>query len=109
MVEYGRARKIEKKIGRKPYVIATIVRFALFPITLILGAYACRCRRAVGSGALREIGESARKAMFVFFKQKTAYEITYGDWSSDVCSSDLLVHRRPRHRALPRALGLGPP
>ena len=22
-------------------------------------------------------------------KQKTAYEITYGDWSSDVCSSDL--------------------
>src|ERR1051325_11895582 len=25
-----------------------------------------------------------------FFKQKTAYEITYGDWSSDVCSSDLL-------------------
>jgi len=27
--------------------------------------------------------------MVVFFKQKTAYEITYGDWSSDVCSSDL--------------------
>src|ERR1051325_9388093 len=27
---------------------------------------------------------------FFFFKQKTAYEITYGYWSSDVCSSDLL-------------------
>src|SRR6187401_3719549 len=27
--------------------------------------------------------------VFFFFKQKTAYEITYGDWSSDVCSSDL--------------------
>src|SRR5213595_3774016 len=26
---------------------------------------------------------------FFFFKQKTAYEITEGDWSSDVCSSDL--------------------
>src|SRR5213079_3729093 len=26
---------------------------------------------------------------FFFFKQKTAYEITTGDWSSDVCSSDL--------------------
>src|ERR1051325_2832869 len=26
---------------------------------------------------------------FFFFKQKTAYEITYCDWSSDVCSSDL--------------------
>jgi len=25
----------------------------------------------------------------LFFKQKTAYEVTYGDWSSDVCSSDL--------------------
>src|SRR5213082_2993953 len=26
---------------------------------------------------------------FFFFKQKTAYEIVSGDWSSDVCSSDL--------------------
>src|SRR5213083_3620917 len=26
-----------------------------------------------------------------FFKQKTAYEITASDWSSDVCSSDLMV------------------
>jgi len=29
--------------------------------------------------------------LFFFFKQKTAYEITYGDWSSDVCSSDLIL------------------
>jgi len=27
--------------------------------------------------------------LFFFFKQKTAYEIQEGDWSSDVCSSDL--------------------
>jgi LmbE family N-acetylglucosaminyl deacetylase len=27
--------------------------------------------------------------LFFFFKQKTAYEMWYGDWSSDVCSSDL--------------------
>ena len=26
---------------------------------------------------------------FFFFKQKTSYEIGTGDWSSDVCSSDL--------------------
>src|SRR3546814_4331283 len=26
---------------------------------------------------------------FLFFKQKTAYEIRISDWSSDVCSSDL--------------------
>src|SRR3546814_16345924 len=27
---------------------------------------------------------------FLFFKQKTAYEMRISDWSSDVCSSDLL-------------------
>src|SRR5213595_2885040 len=34
-------------------------------------------------------GQSKRAPSF-FFKQKTAYEITEGDWSSDVCSSDLI-------------------
>src|SRR5881227_4484039 len=29
------------------------------------------------------------ECLFFFFKQKTAYEITVRDWSSDVCSSDL--------------------
>src|SRR3546814_9739199 len=28
---------------------------------------------------------------FLFFKQKTAYEVRISDWSSDVCSSDLGV------------------
>src|SRR3546814_14612713 len=28
--------------------------------------------------------------MFCFFKQKTAYEMRISDWSSDVCSSDLI-------------------
>src|SRR6059036_447394 len=32
--------------------------------------------------------EATGRFSFFFFKQKTAYEITYGDWSSDVCSSD---------------------
>src|SRR3546814_16011485 len=27
---------------------------------------------------------------FLFFKQKTAYELRISDWSSDVCSSDLI-------------------
>src|SRR3546814_3987055 len=31
---------------------------------------------------------------FFFFKQKTAYEMRISDWSSDVCSSDLLVRHR---------------
>src|SRR5213082_4035885 len=34
--------------------------------------------------------------LLFFFKQKTAYEIVSGDWSSDVCSSDLA---RERHAA----------
>src|SRR3546814_16359786 len=29
--------------------------------------------------------------VFFFFKQKTAYEMRISDWSSDVCSSDLIV------------------
>src|SRR5216110_3938672 len=32
---------------------------------------------------------SNRLIFFFFFKQKTAYEISSRDWSSDVCSSDL--------------------
>src|SRR3546814_2252572 len=36
---------------------------------------------------------------FFFFKQKTAYEMRISDWSSDVCSSDLLL--------LPCALMIG--
>src|SRR3546814_9839673 len=31
---------------------------------------------------------------FFFFKQKTAYEMRISDWSSDVCSSDLLSRTR---------------
>src|SRR3546814_1768246 len=31
------------------------------------------------------------KCFVFFFKQKTAYEMRISDWSSDVCSSDLLI------------------
>src|SRR3546814_14259008 len=31
--------------------------------------------------------------MLFFFKQKTAYEMRISDWSSDVCSSDLLIYQ----------------
>src|SRR3546814_5465283 len=30
---------------------------------------------------------------FFFFKQKTAYEMRISDWSSDVCSSDLVQEK----------------
>src|SRR3546814_9302998 len=43
--------------------------------------------------------------IFFFFKQKTAYEMRISDWSSDVCSSDLLrSHRKSGARARRRAL-----
>src|SRR3546814_16269389 len=33
--------------------------------------------------------------VFFFFKQKTAYEMRISDWSSDVCSSDLIDEGAP--------------
>src|SRR3546814_5040056 len=35
--------------------------------------------------------------IFFFVKQKTAYEMRISDWSSDVCSSDLVVRQRSRY------------
>src|SRR3546814_3867479 len=43
---------------------------------------------------------------FFFFKQKTAYELRISDWSSDVCSSDL-VELAQRVLARVRQLDLG--
>src|SRR3546814_2328966 len=43
---------------------------------------------------------------FFFFKQKTAYEMRISDWSSDVCSSDLVGNEaagvEPSFRHTPR-------
>src|SRR3546814_7600520 len=39
--------------------------------------------------------------MFFFFKQKTAYEMRISDWSSDVCSSDLLSYGEGVERVFP--------
>ena len=51
---------------------------------------------------------------FFFFKQKTAYEIYQCDWSSDVCSSDLvagadvnILGRQPLGQDRLHRLGLG--
>src|SRR3546814_10168920 len=42
---------------------------------------------------------SSRCIIVFFFKQKTAYEMRISDWSSDVCSADL-IHQRPAARAM---------
>src|SRR3546814_3072463 len=44
--------------------------------------------------------------MLFFFKHKTAYEIRISDWSSDVCSSDLIkndAYYALRHQGHPHA------
>src|SRR3546814_4222190 len=41
--------------------------------------------------------------LFFFFKQKTAYEMRISDWSSDVCSSDLLIDQNQAQLAFPQA------
>src|SRR3546814_4685461 len=42
--------------------------------------------------------------LFFFFNQKTAYEMRISDWSSDVCSSDLVIEGR---HALDQLEGIG--
>src|SRR3546814_10209224 len=41
-------------------------------------------------------------SFFFFFKQKTAYEMRISDWSSDVCSSDLLMEDIDMYELLQR-------
>src|SRR3546814_5542814 len=46
---------------------------------------------------------------FLFFKQKTAYEMRISYWSSDVCSSDLMGTSCPRCFTLPARTGIDLP
>src|SRR3546814_4731260 len=43
----------------------------------------------------------------LFFKQKTAYEMRISDWSSDVCSSDLVGGDRDRLGRFQHAVEVG--
>src|SRR3546814_4804634 len=45
---------------------------------------------------------------FFFFKQKTAYEMRISDWSSDVCSSDLIGPRTEQRGLSARTHRSGP-
>ena len=67
---YIPAGKIADRVGRKPFVIATFVSFALFPIAVMLASSFSILVLAFVVGGLREIGEPARKAMIVDFAQE---------------------------------------
>ena len=66
---YIPAGKIADRVGRKPFVIATFVSFALFPLAIIAASSFALLALAFVIGGLREIGEPARKAMIVDFAQ----------------------------------------
>ena len=67
---YIPAGKIADRIGRKPFVIATFLSFALFPLAIIYASNFAWLILAFIVGGLREIGEPARKAMIVDFAQE---------------------------------------
>jgi MFS family permease len=64
---YIPAGKIADRVGRKPFVIATFVSFALFPLAIVVASSFGLIVLAFVIGGLREIGEPARKAMIVDF------------------------------------------
>ncbi len=67
---YIPAGKIADRIGRKPFVIATFLSFALFPVAIIVASNFILLVLAFVIGGLREIGEPARKAMIVDFAKE---------------------------------------
>ena len=62
---YVPASKIADRTGRKPFVIATFVCFAAFPLAVVLSKTFGALVAAFVVGGLREVGEPARKAMIV--------------------------------------------
>lgn len=70
IVVYLPAGRIADRLGRKPFVIATFVSFALFPLAIISAWSFTLLIPAFIIGGLREIGEPARKAMIVDFAQQ---------------------------------------
>ena len=66
---YIPAGKIADRVGRKPFVIATFLSFALFPLAIVAASSFALIVLAFMIGGLREIGEPARKAMIVDFAQ----------------------------------------
>lgn len=75
---YIPSAKIADRIGRKPFVIATFLCFALFPVAVVLASGFALLVVAFIIGGLREIGEPSRKAMIVDFAQPELRARTVG-------------------------------
>jgi MFS family permease len=62
---YVPAARGARRAGRKPFVIATFLSFAVFPLAVAAATGLASLAVAFAIGGLREIGEPARKAMIV--------------------------------------------
>jgi MFS family permease len=59
------AAHLADRLGRKPFVIATFVAFASFPLAVVAASSLAGLVAAFVVGGLREIGEPARKALIL--------------------------------------------
>ena len=59
------ASRLADRVGRKPFVIATFVAFATFPLAVVAARSFAGLIGAFVVGGLREIGEPARKALIL--------------------------------------------
>ncbi|MDQ3918902.1 MAG: MFS transporter [Acidobacteriota bacterium] len=75
---YIPAGRIADRVGRKPFVIATFVCFALYPVAVVLSSGFASLVLAFVVGGLREIGEPSRKAMIVDFARADLRARTVG-------------------------------
>src|SRR5216110_2586109 len=71
---------------RKPTNSPAIVKLMIPPLAAIL---------LLSGGSQRAICLAPAGQPIFFFTQKTAYEVSSRDWSSDVCSSDLPRREEP--------------
>lgn len=65
ILAYLPAARLSDRVGRKPFVVATFVCFALFPVAVVLSSGFWSLLGAFVIGGMREIGEPSRKAMIV--------------------------------------------
>ncbi|MDQ6829939.1 MAG: MFS transporter [Gemmatimonadota bacterium] len=65
ILAYFPAARLADRTGRKPFVIATFVAFALFPLSIVWARSFAWLVLAFVVGGLRELGEPARKAIIV--------------------------------------------
>lgn len=69
IASYAPAAALGSRTGRKPFVIATFLAFAAFPLLIAISTGFWSLVVAFVVGGLREIGEPSRKALIVDFAQ----------------------------------------